>query len=101
MPQRHLTHTHNHTHTNTQAQEKSIQHAKEALGMTESTLNNRLLVLEKELNASQAATMTQEREVARLLREVKDRESQGQELRAALEVLKERQSICQQMKIIH
>jgi len=35
------------------AQEKSIQHAKEALGMTESTLNGRLLALEKELNNSQ------------------------------------------------
>jgi len=35
------------------AQEESIQHAKEALGMTESTLNGRLLALEKELNNSQ------------------------------------------------
>jgi hypothetical protein len=46
-----------------QAQEKSIQHAKEALNATESSLNNRLIILEKELNASQAATMAQEREV--------------------------------------
>lgn len=36
-----------------QAQEKSLQHAKEALGATESSLNNRLMVLEKELTSSQ------------------------------------------------
>lgn len=72
-----------------QAQEKSIQHAKETLGQTENTLNNRLLLLEKELTASQAATMAQEREVTRLKRELADRENVIAQLRSALDARRE------------
>mmetsp|Transcript_16726 Transcript_16726/g.33490 ORF Transcript_16726/g.33490 Transcript_16726/m.33490 type:complete len:626 (-) Transcript_16726:558-2435(-) len=72
-----------------QEQERSIEHAQQALGATATSLNSKLFELERELTSAQSEVHARDRELSRLHKELKEREASLAQLRTALEARRE------------